>query len=375
MSIFMNLTVTLVGHPYAPIGMGEHIRAVFRALKSVNVSVNVRDVYGIKDGDEDLHREFEPYLKGDLAATLNIFCLNGDEVEPSLSHLQLSELPKRSYNIIYPAWELSKYPSEWAKKINSFDEVWTTSKFTHDSIKASVNIPVCQMPLACEISLNSFLDRRFFGIPESAFVLFFSFDFTSYILRKNPFAVLEAFKQLCNRCPDKDLFLVIKLNNSDARKGDYNKFIASFRDFQNRILIINKLFTDNEIKNLIRCCDCFISLHRSEGYGLGIIAAMYLGKPVVATAYSGNLDYMTPDNSCLVRYTLCNVAENAYPFYQGQVWAEPDISHAVEWLVQLVSNRDFAQERGRNANRHIRTYYSHRAIGLKYLNRITNICS
>ena len=102
---------------------------------------------------------------------------------------------------------------------------------------------------------------------------------------------------------------------------------------------------------------------------------MFLGKPVVATAYSGNLDYMTNNNSCLVRYSLCKVAKNAYPFYQGQVWADPDISNAVEYLIQLALNKDYAKELGINAKRHIQTYFSYRAIGLKYLDRIKKVNS
>src|SRR5262249_38807102 len=153
-------------------------------------------------------------------------------------------------------------------------------------------------------------------------------DFSSYLERKNPIAALRAFEELCNRCPDKDLYLVIKAKGGEAREKDYRTFSDYIRRFKGRLLVIDKLLTDNEIKNLVRCCDCFISLHRSEGFGLGLITAMFLGKPVVATAYSANMDFMTEANSCPVRYQLCNVPDGDYPFSAGQVWAEPDIEHA-----------------------------------------------
>jgi glycosyltransferase involved in cell wall biosynthesis len=147
---------------------------------------------------------------------------------------------------------------------------------------------------------------------------------------------------------------------------------SSCRD---RLIVIDDLFTDNEIKNLVRCCDSFVSLHRSEGFGRGMAEAMLLGKPVVATGYSGNLDFMNERNSCLVRYHLVDVPEGAYPQAQGQVWAEPDIDHAVFHMLKLVDDRDCGRALGEIASRHIRTHFSNRAIGLKYKRRVDGILS
>ncbi len=140
-----------------------------------------------------------------------------------------------------------------------------------------------------------------------------------------------------------------------------------------RLIIIDKILTDNEMKNLVRCCDCFVSLHRSEGYGRGLAEAMFLGKPVVATGYSGNLDFMDETNSCLVRYSLIDVEEGQYPYAKGQVWAEPDIDHAVYYMLKLLDDRGYGRKLGEIASRHIRTYFSYRAIGLRYKNRLEEI--
>ena len=225
------------------------------------------------------------------------------------------------------------------------------------------------------LALSTFLGRRYFKIPESSFAFLFFFDFTSYIQRKNPFAVFQAFEELCKNCPNQDLFLVIKFKGGEARQKDYEFFCDYIRRYKNRVLVIDKNLTDNEIRNLVRCCDCFVSLHRSEGVGLGLIAAMFLKKPVVATGYSGNLDFMNEENSCLVRYDLCNVPDEAYPFAEGQVWAEPDIAHAVDHMLKLVSDRDYARELGERASRDIRVNFSYRESGLRYLNRIREIVS
>jgi glycosyltransferase involved in cell wall biosynthesis len=112
---------------------------------------------------------------------------------------------------------------------------------------------------------------------------------------------------------------------------------------------------------------------RSEGFGLGLITAMFLGKPVIATAYSANMDFMTERNSCLVRYDLCAVPDGAYPFGEGQVWADPDVDQAVEYMLRLVSDRDYARSIGEQASRDIRVDFSYRAAGLRYNHRIDEI--
>jgi glycosyltransferase involved in cell wall biosynthesis len=219
------------------------------------------------------------------------------------------------------------------------------------------------------------LGRRYFGIPESAYVFLFFFDFTSYIDRKNPFAVLSAFEKVCAERVRDGIYLVIKVGGSAHRQEDYKRFTEWLGDFgyRDRIVLINKTLRDNEIKNLVRCCDCFVSLHRSEGFGRGMAEAMYLGKPVVATGYSGNIDFMNEENSCVVRYELVEVKEDQYPHANGQVWAEPYIDHAVEYMLKLVSDRDFGRGLGNTASRYVRQFFSYRRMGLQYKKRMEKI--
>jgi glycosyltransferase involved in cell wall biosynthesis/SAM-dependent methyltransferase len=364
--------VVLVGLPFAPIGLGEHLRCSIRAFRAVGTTVGVRGIYDLECDDLDLKSEIAGSLVQELSPDVNIFYVNGDMVEHSLEQLR-GALPASAYNIIYPMWELSRYPTDWAKLLDKFDEIWAPSKFTYQSIKSAVSKPVIHMPVAGEIHLRTFLGRRYFEIPESSFAFLFFFDFTSYMERKNPFAVLQAFEELSRRCPNEDLCLVIKVKGRQTRTNDYTLFSDYVARSKSRLQVIDKVLSDNEIKNLIRCCDCFVSLHRSEGVGLGLSTAMFMKKPVVATRYSGNLDFMTEENSCLVRYGLCAVPDGAYPFSEGQSWAEPDIDHAVDHMLKLVSDRDYARELGARANRDIRVNFSYRAIGLRYLDRIREI--
>jgi hypothetical protein len=229
------------------------------------------------------------------------------------------------------------------------------------------------MPLGVEIKLTSFLGRRYFHIPESAFVFLFAFDFTSYVQRKNPYAVLRAFEEVCKGRPSEDLCLVIKVKAGKAKEEDYRQFRKYISGHTEKVLVIDELLNDNEMKNLLRCCDSFVSLHRSEGFGLGLISAMFLGKPVVGTGYSGNMDFMSEQNSCIVQYTLCDVPAGAYPFWEGQVWAEPDVTHAASHMLRLVSEKGYARTIGEIASRHIRVNFSCRATGLRYLDRINSL--
>ena len=364
--------LVLIGLPFVPIGLGEHLRCSIRAFRAVGAQIGVRGIYDLACDDLDLRSEILPCLVQELSPDVNVFYINGDMVEHSLAQLK-GALPESAYNVIYPMWELSKYPMGWAEQLNKFDEIWAPSKFTYESIKCAVSKPVIHMPLAGEISVPTFLGRKYFGIPETSFAFLFFFDFTSYIERKNPFAVLRAFEKLSEYCPNEDLCLVIKVKGGEARKEDYTVFADYVARSKSRVLVIDQVLNDNEIKNLMRCCDCFVSLHRSEGWGIGLITAMFLGKPVVATAYSANMDFMTEENACLVGYTLCPVPAGAYPYSEGQMWAEPNICQAVDHMIKLVSNRDYARGLGENASRDIRVSFSFRAAGLRYVDRIAEI--
>ncbi len=368
----------LVGHPFTPIGRGEEVRCVFRAFHAVGQSLPIRDIYALDRGsDHGLEREMGDYVVESLSSSVNIFYINGDEVKPVLNHLG-ALLPSDAHNVICPQWELSIYPREWAEQLERFAEIWAPSKFVYDSIRQVTSKPIFLAPLPVEVRLASFLGRRHLGLPESAYLFLFIFDFRSYVDRKNPFAVIEAFERVCTARPRDDIHLVLKVNRPNGQtqfEADNQRFIAQVNQcqYKDRIVIIDKVLSDNEIKSLVRSCDCFVSLHRSEGFGRGMAEAMFLGKPVVATGYSGNLDFMSDENSCLVHYDLVPVEEGCYPHAKGQFWAEPDIDHAVYYMIKLLDDRDYGRKLGRIASRHIRTHFSYRAMGLQYKKRMDEI--
>ena len=368
----------LAGHPFAPIGRGEDIRSSLRCFQECGLNAAVYDLSAPgASSDPGFDRGVNSHLVRSFSPTVNIFYLNGDEIERWMDQLA-GHSPSGAYNIICPQWELGIYPDEWSEQLNRFDEVWAPSLFVFECLRRSTSKPVFHLPLSVQVELNSFLGRRYFRLPESAYLFLFCFDFRSFTDRKNPLAVVEAFERVCDARSKDNIHLVIKLHGAESvGRGQFaaEQFFSELNQSgaRDKIIVIDDVFTDNEIKNLIRCCDCFVSLHRSEGFGRGIAEAMFLGKPVVATEYSGNLDFMNERNSCLVRYQLVDVGKDRYPYWENQVWAEPDIEHAVLHMLRLVDDRDYGRALGQIASRHVRAHFSHRAIGLKYSNRVDEI--
>lgn len=369
--------VHVVGHPSAPIGMGEHARSVFKALHAAGETARLVDIYGPGErADHALIKTYAEHLAPALGDGVNIFCINADEVPQASATLENRNLrAKGSKNIIYPAWELYRYPDEWMKILNGFDEIWAPSRFIAESLSAGATVPVKHMPLACEVGRRALLSRRHFGLPDSAYCFLFAFDFLSYIERKNPYATLEAFERAIASRPDKDVRLVIKLNNTHVKQGEFEQFKRFFRTFKDRVLLVEETLTDLEMKSLIWLCDCFVSLHRSEGFGRGISEAMTLGKPTIATGYSGNMDFCNEETCLLVPFELVPVEAGTYPHWQKQVWADPDTEKAAEHMVSLLDNPGLGEKIGRQSRNNMLANFSFLRRGLEYMNRCEELLS
>ena len=368
----MNDAIALVGHPYAPIGRGEDVRCTFRALRSAGVTPALLDIYGMCEPEPELRAELEPCMSR-TGRRVNVFHINGDEIEQALATLEGRRAIADAYNIVYPAWELARYPRQWAEQIERFDEVWAPSRFVQSSLQTTVSRPVLYMPLASEVILYAFLGRRWFGIPESDYAFLFFFDLRSYATRKNPGGVVEAFRKLLALRPRASAVLVLKVNGAELAPEAMRELREAVADLGDRVVLIEGTLSDNAAKNLVRCCDCFVSLHRAEGFGRGLIEAMYLGKPVIGTAYSGNMDFMDQDNSLPVSFRLQPLVEGDYPHWQEQVWADPDVDRAAGMMAGLVDDPESGRALGRRAAISVRRSFSYRACGVRYLDRLREV--
>ena len=363
-----SITPCLIGHPFAPIGRGEDVRCTFRALRSVAIRPSVLDLYRINRPDADVLEEIQPFLDN-APGRINLFHLNGDEVEQAIATIG-GALPKDACNVIYPAWELSQDPKAWAEQLNRFDEIWAPTQFILEALRPEVSRPLVHMPLACEVVLSSFRSRRYFRIPESSYAFLFFFDFRSFSARKNPMAVIAAFEEFRKQRPTADACLVIKTHGSQAAPDALTALKEAVLPLRDRVVLIDQAMTDNDTKNLVRCCDAFVSLHRAEGYGRGLAEAMYLGKPVIATSYSGNMDFMDADTAFLVNYNLVPVGAGEYPYGEGQVWADAHVDQAAAHMVALVDAPQLGRATGQRASRRIRAISGYRAAGVRYRDRV-----
>jgi glycosyltransferase involved in cell wall biosynthesis len=365
--------VTIVGYPFQPTGMAEHARSTFRAFQAVGVTPRLLNV--AEDNapiDPDLGRDFGPHLTRELGTGVNLFGVNGDEADRVIDRIGGSAF-EAAYNIAYPAWELAEYPKAWAKALDRFDEIWAPSAFVQHALQGAVSRPVHRMPLPVDLKLSGFLGRRHFGIPEESFVVLFFFDFLSFAARKNPEAVLKAFEIVAARRSHADLCLVIKSRagvGAEAAQDELEDRVAALAP---RAMTLSGDLSDNEIKNLVRVSDVFVSLHRAEGFGRGMAEAMALGRPAIATGYSGNLDFMAPGTGLMVDYELVPVAPGAYPHGEGQVWAEASPEHAATLIEQLLDDPAATRAMGRRAQAHVRETLSVAAIGRRYLERLEAI--
>jgi glycosyltransferase involved in cell wall biosynthesis len=367
MSPLDSLPVTFIGHPFAPIGMGEQLRSHLAAAARVLIDWRVLDIFRYAQRNDEAHfaligeRE-----RRDAPPGIRIFHINGDEVDAVVEALQAHGSSfEDGYNIIVPAWELPFYPKQWAVRLARFDEVWALSDFVRESL-ATAGLPSQLIGQSVETEQGPLLPRRAFGIRESAFVLLHFFDLSSYASRKNPLAVLELFRRLRRDAPFVDVQLVLKVKDGEQDAAAWAAEIGA----DPQIRIIDTPLDTSGVRSLISTCDCFVSLHRSEGFGRGLGEAMALGRLALGTGWSGNVDFMTETNSLLVRSRLIPVGRDEYPHWQGQEWADPDLDHAAELLRPVLADPARGRAIAQRGQTDILRSYGDRAVGLRLLSRL-----
>jgi glycosyltransferase involved in cell wall biosynthesis len=269
------------------------------------------------------------------------------------------------YRVAVWWWELSTVPAEWAGRGRGVDEIWAPTAFVADALRP-LGRPVYPMPPSVELPAFEPRPKEAFGLDPGRFAFLFAFDMNSRLPRKNPLGLVRAFRTAFRLSEPVDL--VIKVNPPGR---DHAEWWCELRaaTAEAGVRLIDRAMSREELLALMKACDAYVSLHRSEGFGLTMAEAMLLGKPAVATAYSGNLDFMTDNNSFLVDYTL--VPADAAP--PGAVWAEPSVGHAAAVLRSIVDDPAAAAAKGRRARAELREKLSHRAAGARMAARLRTI--
>jgi glycosyltransferase involved in cell wall biosynthesis len=250
------------------------------------------------------------------------------------------------------AWELSRVPAEWAVGAKFVHEIWAPSRFSAEAFEAIApgRVRVVPFPLATQLPFSVAGDRAAFGLPADHFIVFSAFNLASSCTRKNPFGTIAAFKAAFGA--SRDALLVLKLTGVADYQDDLAAIGAAVGEAPN-IRLVTETVSEPELRGLMAASDVVLSLHRSEGFGLIPATAALLGVPVVATGYSGNLAFMEPQSSGLVRYRLVPVRDErgVYDIPNAE-WAEPDVEDAAAWLRRLFENPALRAEMGAAGQRH-----------------------
>jgi len=359
------LGMNLVGYPRAELGVGEALRSLARACKAVNLPFSLEDV-----GEQSPNRQNDDSilaLARDQRFAIDMLYVNADQTAATANSLQQRGVPKAPLRLGFWHWEQPELPQRLHHAFAHLDEVWVPSRFVHDAVAPVSPVPVFTVPHALQVRASVDAARTQFGLPADCWLALVMYDFHSYQYRKNPQAAIAAFRIAAQRHPQ--LGLVIKTINSAQHAQAFAELRQAVGDLP-QVHFINEFLTRQQTWDLQACCDVLLSLHRAEGFGLALAEMMALGKPVIATGWSANMDFMTDDNSMPVRYQLKPLEFDVGAYSAGPLWAEADIEHAAWCLGQLVQDPALAQRLGAQAARDITTRLSPAAVGRQVQERL-----
>ncbi len=357
--------VNVLAHFRYASGLQEAAFATVDALHRADARTSLRDVPVLFECD---WRDRHPYLGLEsFDVSVAVTAVNTDLRE----HLPAAGLHPAPgvYRIGYWYWELSDLPADVRSALTPVDEVWAPTRFIGDAFRKHLRVPV--VPMLPGVRLPAFRPRprAHFGLPDDRFLVLFAFDMNSQMRRKNPLALVDAFRRAFRT--DDRAHLVLKTSRGHRHPAEFATLASACRDAG--ATLIDEVLPREDTVALFDACDCYASLHRSEGLGLGMAEAMLLGKPVVATAYGGNLDFMTPDTALLVDSREVPIPVDAPPYPQGFLWAEPSLETAAGRLRWAYEHRDDAASLGLRGKRHAEEVLSLDAAGRRMAERLAAI--
>jgi len=366
--------VEVAGFLKSGLGLGEAARLYVDALRMAGVPVHTTTVEVemptvIDPQGRPARRKTVEFEEIEHAGErpISLICVNAPEL--GQFHAQVGdEFFDRPRNIGSWAWEVDKVPPDWARMFAFVDEIWVYSHYVARNLGDVAPVPVVRVPLPIvEPAVSG--PPPDLGLPDRVTFLFM-FDFFSTLKRKNPLGLISAFKRAFE--PGEGPQLVLKSFNGDY-KPERLAEVRRAADDHPDIHVVDRYVTGAEKDALVAGCDCYVSLHRAEGFGLTLGEAMVLGKPVIATGFSGNTDFMTPENSYLVDWQLTSVGEGGENYPADGQWAEPDLDHAAATMRQVWQNTDEAKRRGAIARDQIRDKWGLAAIGRLARERIEEV--
>jgi len=368
------ISVNLVGYARGELGVGEDVRMVSSALDSVNIRHAIIDISEFLKSA----RKNDSFAAHDLSDTpihdITIYCMPMFD----LARLYLDvgkKFFKGQYKIGYFPWELPGSPAGWSDVYDLVDEIWAPSTFIAQAFGSDSRKPVHLMPPAVSlppIALHS--KKEFLQNGSEAFVFVYPFDPNSHLSRKNPIALVRAFRKAFDE-NDNTVALLLRVNG-DPRGHPGWEELEDAASADSRIHTWLGTLDRPDALGILASCDCLVSPHRAEGFGRNIAEAILLGLPVLATGFSGNVDFMEPEE--LIAWTPRALAPGDYPFGEGMWWAEPDVADmARKMMIVRERLRDFSWPASIPSQRKKRMEDQHSpaSAGRRYARRLQDILS
>jgi glycosyltransferase involved in cell wall biosynthesis/SAM-dependent methyltransferase len=362
------LGVDVAGFLRGGLGLGQAARLYVGALQAAGVPVRTTTIdprmpYMV--GAQPKTTEFaDLHLDEDLP--FNLVCVNAPEL-PQFAVEAGAEFFER-YTIGVWAWETDLVPASWDPAFGLVDEIWVYSTYVAEILGRAAPCPVIRVPLPI-VAPDAAGTQVSFPLPDG-FTFLFLFDFYSTLQRKNPLGLVDAFTRAF--APGEGPHLLLKSFNGDY-KPDRLARLREAAAARPDVHIVDRFVPEAERAALMAACDCYVSLHRSEGFGLTLGEAMALGKPVIGTGFSSTLDFMTPQNSYLVRHEMTHVGPEGENYPAEGRWAEPDLDHAAELMREVWEDQEGARARGALAQTDIAAEFSVEAVGALARGRLRRV--
>ena len=358
--------VNVAGYFRAELGVGEVGRQVIAALDAHALPVLP---VGLHAPLSRAGHAFAAQRRPRPAFDINVICVNADGL-PRFAAEVGPEFFEGRHNVGLWWWELSTFPDEYHGAFEYVDEVWAGSRFVADALAGVSPVPVVYQPTPVAEPAPVAPDRERLGLPEGHLFLF-AYDYNSVFERKNPLGVVEAFRRAFPE-GDEPVVLALKSINHERDALNHDRVRLAARQ-DPRILVVDRYLTAADKDRLTASCDTYVSLHRSEGFGIGMAEALLRGKPVIATAYGGNTDFVTEATAYPVGYELREVGPDARPYPADALWAEPDVEAAALAMRRVVEAPEEAASRAAAGGDLLRERHSPRAAGAHMVRRLRGI--
>lgn len=356
--------VNVIGYFQRSLGQGESARLMVKSLEANGIPYTLYSVDHLAANHH--HESISAPLSQQMVYPVNLFCIDADHIAHIVEQLPWNEI-KQKHNIGLWFWEANLIPDHKKQCWKHLDEIWVASAYNQEHLSVATKLPVHR--IAHPIQLNytpSPASKANFGLAEK-YTFLFCFDFYSSIIRKNPLAIVSAFKKAFQG--QENVQLVIKSHNGRMFQSQLDEALRQVGN-DNRIIWMDKSMDSHQRFDLMNACDCYISLHRSEGFGLTMAEAFALSKPVITTGYSGNMDFTTLDNSYLCSYQLVRVGEGNRPYPPESIWADAEIDSAAHWMKHVFDNQDEAKKKALLGKALIENEHSCQKVGMQIKKRL-----